>query len=143
MIQPYFDDADIIYFKANKEESKLQRLQNRILKCCMQLDKRTMSKTLPGISKVPLLENRRITHLKNFMHLSSKSLLKENAGNDENTRITRTKSAPHFEIPRPLNETLKRSVKYTGTVEWNNLPADLRNKLLQKFNLMNTTAQVF
>ena len=73
MILPYFDSADIVFAKANQTDlDKLQRAQNRCLKTCLLLNKRTDTDYLHSITNVPKLEFRRKVHLRNFMYLQQK-----------------------------------------------------------------------
>ena len=57
------------------------------------------------------------------------------------TRETRMQSAPVFSTYKPNNEKARNNILYRGAIEWNILPADVRNlnftdfKNLQKRNL--------
>ena len=58
MILPYFDYADIVFDKANCTElDKLQRLQNRCIKICLLVDKRTNTDLIHSIVKTPNLNS--------------------------------------------------------------------------------------
>ena len=124
MILPYFDYGDVIYNSASQEGlDKLQRLQNRCLKICKCLNVRFNTNALHSITKVPLLKKRREAHVNNFMH--------GRIGNDtlrDNREIrTRAHDAPLFKVAVPRVESYKRAVRYAGSTQWNNLPADIRN----------------
>ena len=65
MILPYFDYGDVIYMGGNtKLLNKLQVLQNRALKVCLQVHKRYPTIELHRKCKTTLLANRREMHLK-------------------------------------------------------------------------------
>ena len=58
---------------------------------------------------------------------------------------TRLHDGPVFKVTHPNNEPIKRSVMYSGALEWNNLDADIRNikdivnfKRIQKAWMLNT-----
>ena len=124
MILPYFDYGDVIYGTANQEGlDKLQRLQNRCLKICKSLNVRFNTEALHSITKMPMLKTRREAHLNNFMYgrLKHVSLL------DTREIRTRAHDAPLFKVTVPRVESYKRAIKYTGSLQWNNLPADIRN----------------
>ena len=58
---------------------------------------------------------------------------------------TRLHDGPVFKVKHPNSEPIKRSVMYSGALEWNNLDADIRNikdntsfKRIQKSWMLNT-----
>ena len=123
MILPYFDYGDVIYMSANQEGlDKLQRLQNRCLKICNNLNVRFETRELHMITKVPKLKFRREAHLNNFMHgrLNRLDLV------DHRDIRTRLHDAPMFLTKVPNLEAYKRAVEFAGAVAWNNLPPDIR-----------------
>ena len=140
MILPYFDYADVIFHKANmKELDKLQKLQNKCLRICLNRDRRFNTERAHTLSKVPFLKDRRTAHVRNFMYnrKGNRTLL--------NLREIRTRAhdAPLFNITIPQCEAFKRSVCYHGSAEWNSLPSHIRNidnfpsfKLKQKNNML-------
>ena len=142
MIMPYFDYADVVYTNAFKKDlDKLQRAQNRCLKTCLLVDARTETNQTHCMSRIPLLEHRRYTHVNNFMYtpLSRPELL------DVKQICTRARDAPLFKLAKPRVEAYKRSVRYSGALQWNLLRPETRNvnklltlKLLQKKWLMST-----
>ena len=124
MILPYFDYADVIYWKANERDlGKLQTLQNKCLRICKGRDRRFSVDRVHKQTNVPFLKDRRVAYVNNFMYIrkKNKSLL--------NTREIRTRAhdAPLFTVPIPRCEAFKRSVCYSGSVGWNGLNANLRN----------------
>ena len=77
-VLPYLDYVDIFYMGTNqKATNKLQRLQNRALQICINAEASEASEAsevyptnrLHYQPRVPLLEHRRIAHLRNFMYL--------------------------------------------------------------------------
>ena len=123
MILPYFDYGDVIYGSANQEGlDKLQRLQNRCLKICKQLNIRYNTDALHSITKMPKLEKRRVAHMNNFIHGRLK-----NSFVDEREIRTRAHDAPLYTVSVPKIEAYKRAVIYKGSCGWNSLPADLRD----------------
>ena len=124
MILPYFDYGDVIYTTANLDGlDKLQRLQNRCLKICENVHNRYNADALHQLTNCPKLSDRRCTHVNNFMYgrKSRKSLL------DNRDIRTRVHDAPLFKVQVPKKEAYKRSVKYSGAVQWNSLLAEVRN----------------
>ena len=124
MLLPYFDYADIVFDKANQNNlDKLQRMQNRCLKICLRSDIRTDTDLIHSTVKTAKLEYRRKAHLRSFMYskLGDESLI------DDLPINTRSRDAPLFKVSTPNLEVFKKSVKYNGAVEWNNLPIDLRS----------------
>ena len=124
MILPYFDYADIVFAKANCADlDKLQRMQNRCIKTCLRVDKRTNTELIHSVAKTPKLEFRRITHIRNFMYkrLCNTSLL------DIKPINTRSRDAPLFKVIFPNTLAFTRSVQYYGALEWNKLTSEIRN----------------
>ena len=124
MVLPYFDYADVIYSKAGETDlEKLQRLQNRALKVCLNLGIREDTEVIHRRCKTPLLINRRKEHLLNYMYKQ-----KEQGTQLEIPKIhTRTNDAPKFFLPQPNLHCFTKSIKYAGARAWNKLPATLRN----------------
>ena len=108
MILPFFDYADVIYHNARVNElDKLQRLQNRALKLCLGLHKREDTELVHRTAKVPLLENRRRSHVFNFMY--KRMEMKHNL--DVPVKNTRSADAPRFILPTPSLQCYKRSLE--------------------------------
>ena len=124
MILPYFDYGDAIYNSANKDGlDKLQRVQNRCLKICKNVDRRYNTEELHRRTVMPKLQYRRTAHINNFMF---KRLNRIDLRDIRDIR-TRAHDAPLFKVPIPKLEAFKRSMVYAGSVQWNSLPADVRN----------------
>ena len=123
MIMPFLDYADVVYHNASaKELEKLQRLQNRALKLCLGFHKREDTEFVHRSAKVPLLENRRKSHVFNFMY-KRKEL---NHNIDVPVKCTRSADAPRFILPTPNLQCYKRSLEYSGAKAWNELPKELK-----------------
>ena len=90
------------------------------------------------------LEVRRNVHLRNFMFKQKKKECNV-VDNSEVTINTRLHDGPVFKVTHPNSEPIKRSVMYSGALEWNNLDADLRNiddiKRKQKFWMLETFSE--
>ena len=72
-ILPYFDYGDILYNTSfQRILYKLQILQNRALRVCLQKDSRYHVNLLHRESKIPLLINRHNIHILNFIYPRSK-----------------------------------------------------------------------
>ena len=124
MILPYLDYADVIFHNTNVSHlDKLQRLQNRCLRICSGWDRMFSTDRAHKLSNVPFLKDRRKAHVLNFMY-NRKS--RPELMNVREIR-TRAHNAPMFNVTVPRCEAFKRSVGYSGSVDWNNLPPNLRN----------------
>ena len=124
MVLPYFDYGDVIYNTANKDGlDKLQRLQNRCLKICKNVNIRFDTDELHRATKMPRLQARRTAHINNFMY---KRLGRTDLRDGRDIR-TRAHDAPLFKVGIPKGEAFKRSVVYAGSCQWNSLPAELRS----------------
>ena len=121
MILPFSDYADVVYHNAStKELEKLQRLQNRALKLSLSFHKREDTEFVHRTAKIPLLDNRRRSHVFNFMY--KRKELKHNL--DVPLKCTRSADALRFILPTPNLECYKRSLEYSGVKAWNNLPKE-------------------
>ena len=120
---------------------KLQILQNRALRICLNRDSRYHVNLLHSESNIPLLTNRRDTHMLNFVYPRSRiaKYLKS-----ENRPLTLYAAPVMTEIPSN-NMPFERSILYQGARRWNMLPVDERNipnhksfKKKQKYKLQQT-----
>ena len=75
-----------------------------------------------GVAK---LGDRRKMHINNFMYRRNGHLVKKAQSNVQ----TRAKAAPCFTGAKSNNETFKRGLHYFGAVQWNSLPAKIRNEI--------------
>ena len=82
----------------------------------------------------------RHVHLRNYLFNSkSKYVIKDHIVN------TRLHDGPVFNVPKPNNDIIKKSVLYSGAIEWNNLDSETRNineivqfKRIQKAWMLST-----
>ena len=117
-ILPYFDYGDIFYLGTHvRATDKLQKLQNRALRICLRSAPRESTENLHKKAKVPLLENRRLAHLRNVM-FKRKEL---GIGEDQNPSRTRIHDAYTFKVVPARNKAFERSICYKGAREWNRL----------------------
>ena len=124
MIIPYLDYGDVIYGTASQDGlDKLQRLQNRCLKICKRVNVRFNTNDLHAVTETPLLKDRRRAHLNNFMY----DRLSRHELRDDREIRTRAHDAPLFKAKVPKLEAYKRSVNYSGAVQWNGLSAEMHN----------------
>lgn len=131
MILPYFDYCDFVLISSNQKAlTKLQRLQNRALRICLNVNERTSTTYTHEETNTTKLNIRRISHLRNFMYKRSgnKSYI------EDRHLSTRNFSAPVMKVTRPKTDIFKRSVLYKGAIEWNALDVETRNiKTLSNF----------
>ena len=105
MILPYLDYGDIFFMNANSNQlNKLQTLQNRALRICLNTQLVTAIEMLHQSTQLPKLTPRRVTHLLNFMfkNKNNKKFL-----NDRNIH-TRLHDAPVFKLTKPNCEKFKQ-----------------------------------
>ena len=116
-VLPYFDYGDIFYDTTfQRVLYKLQILQNRALR--VHKDSRCYINLLHSESKIPLLINRRTTHVLNFIYPRSKMdkyLKIEN-------RPLRMYAAPVMIEIQSNNASFERRLLYQGACKWNVLP---------------------
>ena len=128
MVLPYFDYADVVVSNASTFLlGKLQSLQERCLRICLNVHDRNNVNDLHNRAGVAKLGDRRKMHVNNFMYreLSRNGHLIEKPRSNIQTRA---KAAPCFIVAKPNNETFKRGLHYFGAVQWNSLPAKIRNE---------------
>ena len=112
MILPYFGYCDVIYQTTNANElDKLQRIQNKCLKTCLQVHRLAGTEDIHRSTKCCLLAPRRNANLCNFMFL--RRLKGHNI--DDRAIDTRLHDAPLFRVDVPNKDTFKRSVLYSGS----------------------------
>ena len=130
MILPIFEYGDIAYDQADiKSLDKLQTLQNRALRICVNSNVHIPRVRLHQECKKAKLKVRRIAHLRMFMYKQCENELILNI----RPVNTRAHHAPLFNTERPINETYKRNIYYNGAIRWNELTVDLRN--IKEYNV--------
>ena len=114
-ILPYFDCGDIFY------NNTFQRILYK--RVCLNRDSRYHVNLLHSESNIPLLTNRRNTHVLNFVYPRSRIVKYLKIEN----RPLRMHAAPVMtEIPSN-NVPFERSLLYQGARKWNMLPVDERS----------------
>ena len=117
--------GDVFMSGANQVDlDKLQRLQNRGLRICLQSETRTTVYDLHKHSKLQKLEHRRVAHLRNLIF---KKTLKASKLQAVPRRSTRANDGPLLVVAQPKNELFKKSVHYKGGILWNELDGEIRN----------------
>ena len=123
MILPYFDYGDIVYMFINKcELNKLERLQERCINICTRTYGRD-NINIRSTYKLPTLEKRRNCHINNFMYKRKNNIEEIN----ENEIQTRSKASKKFVVKKPNIESYKRSIAYSGALNWNALKSEKKN----------------
>ena len=138
MVLSLIEYGDIIYNGTMQNNlNDIDKLFYRGLRICVNANNYVSKQELCAMCKISTLEKRHDCHLMLFMHKQSlkECLLKKKI------RETRMHSAPVFNTYKPNNEKSRNNIIYKGAIEWNNLPANVRNlnfndfKSLQKKNL--------
>ena len=105
-IIPYFDYGDFVYEAANKSMTeKLQRIQNRCLKTCLNVNIRESTDLIHRQARVNLLEDRRSTHLLNMMFQRSTINNQKLSYVDSRNIHTRRHDGVTLKIPKPNKES--------------------------------------
>ena len=126
MVLPYFDYVDVVIAGTSLNLlSKLQKLQDKCLKICLNITEKCESNALHNRAKVAKLSDRREMHVNNFVFrlIQNGSLMP--AQTRDGTQ-TRTSSAPYLDVLMPVNDTFKHSLAYFGATQWNTLLASFR-----------------
>ena len=123
-IVPYFDYGDIFLINiTSKTRQKLQKLQNRALRICLESEGRTNVNLLHNTCHVNKLDNRRVTHMLNFVYKRAQ----DEAYCQEGTRALRRYDAPILRETKSNNKIFERSILYQGALYWNNLDTETRD----------------
>ena len=143
MIATLIDYGDVIYSGTNlKNLDKLQSLQNRGLRVCINEHQTITTAVLHQRTKIPDLNTRRTYNLRKYMFKQ-----KENMEIVVERDIrTRRHDALIYETCRPNLEKYKKGAIYRGVLEWNSLDVGVRNielfdefKTNQKKLMLNKT----
>ena len=142
MILPVMEYGDVVYENSDlKLLDKLQILQNRALRICLNRQVHIPVILLHQECKIAKLKARRIAHLRMFMFKQKHNEMIVN----RREVFTRAHDALLFTVIRPNNEKYKRNVYYKGALKWNELSVENRNidkyenfKSSQKKWLLNT-----
>ena len=123
MILPYFDYGDVVYMGGNtKLLNKLQVLQNRALKVCLQVHKRYPTIELHKKCNASLLTSRREMHLKILAH----HYTTKPGYTATPRRDTRQMAAPVLLTAISNTKIYERSVLAMAAHAWNNQPTQQR-----------------
>ena len=124
MVLPYMDYGDLIYDGANYNAlERLQTLQNRGLRICINERGYISSVELHQRCRTAMLAPRRLAHLRNFMYKKQECLDLI----DSRNIYTRNHAATVYKVAQPSLEKFKQNPLYRGAVDWNNLPVNIRN----------------
>ena len=141
-ILPIIDYGDIMYTNANNFLlTKLQRAQNRCIKICLKVNRRTATDVIHARVRLPKLSDRRLAHQKILAFKRSK----QSRYLDQRYLSTRLRDGPVLKVDMLHSEIYKKSVEYSTGVLWNALDVRVRNidslhtfKMLVKSELYNT-----
>ena len=125
MILPMLEYGDIFMSSATvNDRKKLQVLQNKGLRCALQVDKYTDTVELHTEAKLCKLNRRRELHLMSHMYdmAQCNSNLKARAVDGVKTRSSEKKL---LKIKKPATEKFKKSLAYKDPKKWNALPTRL------------------
>ena len=144
-ILPIIDYGDIIYTNANNFLlTKLQRAQNRCIKICLKVNRRTATDVIHARVRLPKLSDRRLAHQK----ILAFKRLKQSRYLDQRYLSTRLRDGPVLKVDMLHSEIYRKSVEYSTGVLWNALDVGVRNidslhtfKMLVKSELYNTIYQ--
>ena len=145
MLMPFFDYCDIIYMYSGQNElQKLNRQHTRGMKICLNGGYILNEDELYIKCNLSKLDVRRKVHLRNYMFKLKK--FDNNLVNNVDVHVnTRLHDGPVLKVTHPNSEPIKRSVMYSGALEWNNLDSEVRNindivqfKRIQKSYMLNT-----
>ena len=123
-VLPYFDYGDVFYIDTHVSATdKWQKLQNRALRICLKSARREPTENLHREAVIPLLSDRRLALLRNFMFKRKES----GKFLDLTPPRTRVHDAITFRTVNPTNKSFERSIYFKGAREWNNLDINTRN----------------
>ena len=127
MILPIIEYGDIYLSATSKENrNKLQKLQNKALKCALGRDKRYNTRKLHAEAKILPLARRRKLHL--LYHVYQISHMPSFHGwKRRPTRNLRSSKKKLLKIKKPNIVKFQKSIAYQGPRTWNALPKDIQN----------------
>ena len=126
MILPILEYGDIYLMSASKENrSKLQKLQNKALKCALDKEKRYNTTALHKEAKLDKLRFRRKFHMLQHMHHLSQL---PNFSGWKAAALIRTRSSKKklMKIKKPNLTKFQNSITYRGPRSWNALPEEIQ-----------------
>ena len=115
-----------------KDKNDLQKLQNKILRCCLNIvDPMDMNVLeMHNIVNVDMVDKRRTI---NLLTIVQNGVINNKFNMLNHDVRTRHNVGYKIELIKPRNEYVRKSCFYVGTFNWNNLPLDIRNLDLQHF----------
>ena len=115
-----------------KDQDDLQKLQNKILRCCLNIvDPLDMNVAeMHRLVGVDMVDQRRKKCLITTVH---KGVLEKKHAMLEHSLNTRFNDGNKINIIKPRNDTVRKSCMYVGTSMWNTLPLELRNTSIKDF----------
>ena len=125
MILPIMEYGDIYMTSATQDNrKKLQKLQNKALKCALEKDKRFNTNLLHDEAKIHKLKHRRKTHL--LQHMYQISTTPEFQGWKVRVRVTRNSNKKLMKTKKPNTTKFLNSITYRGPKLWNKLPREIQ-----------------
>ena len=123
-IVPYFDYGDVFLMNiTNRTKDKLQQVQNRALRICLTAEGRSNVNMLHNACNINTLNDRRSTHLLNFVYNRAQDEEYTKRGGRELRRY----DAPILNEIKSNNKTFERSILFQGALYCNKLDAQTRN----------------
>ena len=123
MILPLFEYGGLFLSSCtDKEQTKLQRLQNQALRVIYKEDNYANVFELHNISNLLPLKLRREIALIKIMF----NKVHNNQGLDPRTLNTRAHDGPLMVVPKPNSSRYRNSVAYRGPAAWNILDPNIR-----------------
>ena len=138
-ILPLMEYGCTLYMNANNSHlNRLQILQNKCLKICLDKDKKYNTELLHKEANINLLSERRDVQLMKEMFLRTK--LDKYLDKNVSGRVTRSHTVPKLYVPSFKTNQARKSHIYKGSVAWNNLEytekkimcKDMFSKLMKK-----------
>ena len=103
----------------------MQKLQNRALHICIEAEGRTSVNMLHNTCYVNKLDDRRVTHLLNFVYKRAQ----QNEYCQIGGRALRRYNTPVLKEIKSNNKSFERSILYQGALHWNSLEVEARGKV--------------
>ena len=121
---PYFDYGDIFLMNiTSKTIQKLQKIQNRALRICIEAEGRSNVNMLHNTCNVNKLDDRRKTHLLNFYFKRAEDEEYCQVG----LRELRCFDAPILNEIKANNTNFERRILFQGAQHWNSLDVETRS----------------
>ena len=126
MILPILEYGDIYLQSASSENrKKMQKLQNKALKCALDKEKRYNTNKLHKEAKLQKLKHRRKLHL--LQHMYQVAHMPTFSGWKRRALIrTRSSNKKLLKIKKPNLAKFQNSITYTGPKTWNSLPTEIQ-----------------